>query len=429
MTVDGYDLEDFVLNLQSDFTADIEARVLTLEASATALENDFAVQKTVENERYTELTGLIDEQKTNAETNRKSIDVNKALIDELYETTRVVGKFYITSKEAAGDLKDGEGGFKWYNPPLLSYDRQSFQNAEFLLLSYVDLLAIRTAELDETGATDPVERSYENIFPGDLIEISAQTSLSFMWRTVYQITNVELLSKAVKIQLFYVSSSGMIKDNFQDELDPGDTDSVRYESKIEIVPSMSLETFGKTSEYEKLLRETVPIGMIAAWPTTNAPVGWLLCDGRSVPEGTEYDELRAMKSSTPDLRGRTPVGVGALGVGTSIGAKIDQSTSAPKNGLTTKKAGQHNHTCTTSPAGEHTHKYGDNNKHGGGNSHNAFSAHSSSQSYVTSKEGGHNHTMTVGTVSDHTHQISGFDDYNRMYSVALQYIIKAYHIT
>ena len=48
----------------------------------------------------------------------------------------------------------------------------------------------------------------------------------------------------------------------------------------------------------------VPIGSIMAYWGTTAPDGWLLCNGQPVPDGSEYDALRAMVgNNTPNLQG------------------------------------------------------------------------------------------------------------------------------
>lgn len=64
----------------------------------------------------------------------------------------------------------------------------------------------------------------------------------------------------------------------------------------------------------------VPVGTIAAYAGVTAPTGWLLCDGTST---TGYTSLAALVgSTTPDMRGRFPIGDNAslslLGTGGSL---------------------------------------------------------------------------------------------------------------
>ena len=60
-----------------------------------------------------------------------------------------------------------------------------------------------------------------------------------------------------------------------------------------------------------------PVGVIQAYWGTSAPYGWLICNGDTIPNGSEYDELRALVgSNVPDLRGmflRMITGTRAIG--------------------------------------------------------------------------------------------------------------------
>lgn len=68
------------------------------------------------------------------------------------------------------------------------------------------------------------------------------------------------------------------------------------------------------------LKLICPVGMITPYGGTSAPTGWLLCDGSSI--SASYTELRALVgTSTPDMKGRFPIGDNAsltlLGTGGS----------------------------------------------------------------------------------------------------------------
>ena len=56
MTVDGHDLQDFVLELQSDFTSDAELQLQTLENGLIALNFDLVTQKEIESTHYNNIT-------------------------------------------------------------------------------------------------------------------------------------------------------------------------------------------------------------------------------------------------------------------------------------------------------------------------------------------------------------------------------------
>ncbi len=50
---------------------------------------------------------------------------------------------------------------------------------------------------------------------------------------------------------------------------------------------------------------SVPIGTVVMWLEDTAPEGWLLCNGSTIPSGSQYDELRTFldDTKTPDMRG------------------------------------------------------------------------------------------------------------------------------
>ena len=50
---------------------------------------------------------------------------------------------------------------------------------------------------------------------------------------------------------------------------------------------------------------SVPVGTIVMWLEDKAPEGWLLCNGDTIPSGSQYDELRTFldDTKTPDMRG------------------------------------------------------------------------------------------------------------------------------
>ncbi len=50
---------------------------------------------------------------------------------------------------------------------------------------------------------------------------------------------------------------------------------------------------------------SVPVGTIVMWLEDTAPEGWLLCNGSTIPSGSQYDELRTFldDTKTPDMRG------------------------------------------------------------------------------------------------------------------------------
>jgi microcystin-dependent protein len=180
----------------------------------------------------------------------------------------------------------------------------------------------------------------------------------------------------------------------------------------------------------------LPIGIVLPYATTNAPEGWLVCNGQEVSKIT-YASLWNVISTTfgvatdpdnnfklPDLRGRVIVGDGT-GNGLS-NRNIGQTGGAETHTLTTSEIPAHNHTGTTSTDGNHTHQLnmvetddgnfsnqpgqhpvGDANK-GNGDDH-----------FINTESAGtHNHTFT-------TNNTGGGQAHNIMQPfTVLNYIIK-----
>ena len=65
-----------------------------------------------------------------------------------------------------------------------------------------------------------------------------------------------------------------------------------------------------------LLKLVCPVGTISAYPGATAPTGWLLCTGVSTTGYTELIDL--VGATTPDLRGRVPLGKTASGTGSTL---------------------------------------------------------------------------------------------------------------
>lgn len=86
------------------------------------------------------------------------------------------------------------------------------------------------------------------------------------------------------------------------------------------------------------LTNTIPVGVIADWPSTIIPSGWLLCNGQSA---ASYPALKAILNAAgnpfggttaaplvPDIRGRTVMGAGSRAVNTQGGAETHRLTSS-----------------------------------------------------------------------------------------------------
>jgi microcystin-dependent protein len=126
----------------------------------------------------------------------------------------------------------------------------------------------------------------------------------------------------------------------------------------------------------------VPVGTISAYAGVTAPTGWLLCNGTST---TGYTALAALVgATTPDMRGRFPIGDNATLTLLGTGGSLTISTSNMPSHSHTQDA--HNH---TQDAHNHTQ-----------NSHNhTQDAHNHTQNSHGHTQDAHNHTQDA---HDHT---------------------------
>jgi len=209
-----------------------------------------------------------------------------------------------------------------------------------------------------------------------------------------------------------------------------------------------------------LLKALCPVGTIVSTAATSAPTGWILCNGTAVVSGT-HPELFALCATTPDLRGRTLIGVGT-GTGLTARARNDiggvedvtlntgnmpthtHSNYLTNNTVTSVAGTAHGHTGTLSPStfptDNHTHAqaaaftstYQANNGLAyteGGSVQNqtvntgAPSATTSVTSFV-STEAAHTHQVTSNVSIGNVSQGSGGSHVNMQPFYALNYIIK-----
>ena len=145
-------------------------------------------------------------------------------------------------------------------------------------------------------------------------------------------------------------------------------------------------------------------GEIRLWATAAAPTGWLFCDGASISRstysalfaviGTTYGTVDGNTFNVPDLKGRSPVGVGT---GDATGATA---------WTLAEKGGEETHVLTTAEIAAHTHGPGSFAVESGGDlvsdgAHVAFRNGTSRTSAVTgtsASTGGGTAHNTIGPV-------------------------------
>ena len=140
-----------------------------------------------------------------------------------------------------------------------------------------------------------------------------------------------------------------------------------------------------------------PTGTIIMHASYTPPSGYLLCDGSTIPAGTQYDALRAMVGSrVPDLRDQFVRGAGSQG----------QINGFSKHNDTTRRPRSSNFTGGTNTAGLHDHSEGPYSWKGGGSGAEFFrgrysgNSTTSNDQYILSNDGDHSHSVTINGGGD-----------------------------
>lgn len=105
-------------------------------------------------------------------------------------------------------------------------------------------------------------------------------------------------------------------------------------------PGAALDVNGRIKDQTGFV---VAVGSIVAFAGTQAPEGWLFCDGASIPPDAKFNDLRTVlgRGVTPDMRGRTLIGAGQ-GSGLSARA-LGQQGGEEYHVLTIAEMPSHNH--------------------------------------------------------------------------------------
>jgi microcystin-dependent protein len=168
-----------------------------------------------------------------------------------------------------------------------------------------------------------------------------------------------------------------------------------------------------------------PIGSMKMWPTSAAPLGWTLCDGKPVPR-VNFAELFAVIGTSwgagdgsttfnvPNLTGCVPV---MFGDWMPFGGRLGEITQT----LSLEQMPGHNHTGTTEGVGDHSHSYAAARFGGEANVQGGFTGALQEIGNQTGGAGGHAHTFTTsvaGAWAPHN---------NVQPSVGISFIIKVGH--
>ena len=164
---------------------------------------------------------------------------------------------------------------------------------------------------------------------------------------------------------------------------------------------------------------SLPTGTIVMWFGSNAPEGWLICDGRSF-NTDELSNLHAhlqtvpnyTSGKTPDFRGLYPGGAGAAPSNRG-GNELTKSGAATPNAYHAYKTARPTNKFSTSTGGNHRHKFG--------NTGNVDGKASGGRMYHDPVNG----KAETGYAGEHAHSIDvGGDSTTRPPTLSVHFIIK-----
>jgi microcystin-dependent protein len=175
----------------------------------------------------------------------------------------------------------------------------------------------------------------------------------------------------------------------------------------------------------------VPTGAIMPYAGADAPVGWVLCDGRSIENNEDATALKNLIGNTvPNLSGRFLKGVGARDDEDfvdeiSLNQFQSQQTRLPAHlhgsgGLVTNSAGEHKHDIDKLPMDRQ-------NENGNGGMPHLKNSNGQDESFAAVSGGGN----AISANGDHLHNVVGITDATpidnkeiRPSSYGVNYIIK-----
>lgn len=175
--------------------------------------------------------------------------------------------------------------------------------------------------------------------------------------------------------------------------------------------SRALSTFESYVENQLSSVETPPVGIISPFGGSNAPPGWLICDGREVSRfdysslfnviGTTYGSGNDSTTfNLPDLRKKVTVGYSSNDNGYDL---LGNSIGNETHSLSVDELAKHSHPNSVSSDGLHNHlmynkwnSYGDGNTSGNGftSPGNGWNQDGYEDNY-TNNGGDHTHTVTI----------------------------------
>jgi len=187
------------------------------------------------------------------------------------------------------------------------------------------------------------------------------------------------------------------------------------------------------------MQQQPPIGSVHYFAAANAPEGYLVCDGSTVPNGTgtvqgrnaDYSYLYDILGNTfgaagklPDLREKVSLGSGngpVSGNGFNVGQTGGNNhhnliiSDLPAHNHPISQNGFHTHTANSAPVAHHNHNMGAQGAHnhpsadvgtGGSHTHGKSLGPVGNHNHNTGGQGTHTHGKSLGPIGNHNHQIT-----------------------
>ena len=464
-TIDGSDLQSFIEDSQSRFTEEIELAVTNLEATVES--NAVTIgENAAENETaHADFETRITENTTNVVANQAEISTAKARTDKLEADNRVFGYYSLQYfPEGTSNPEPVEGGFvlcKTGSDGLESL-RTVYSEVDTIRFNKTDLLSDRR-KFTQIYGSDIIELAFYANAGTDYKLATIESRATFRITLDFDAQKVDDLEDTIDLPVELVNGVGENISTTVSE-DPDLEIVIGFPFTIDVKPEpMPINRYCKCGVYPSLNTEEqvtlstmtdalAPIGTIVIYPHDEIPEGWLKCDGRNLSaaqsgrNNSEKSEVSAMFTSLgfsrlPEIAGRYVAAAWEKNNANyndsvhdfDFGGIYHRKTGAPTDGngaakkVTVSSAGAHTHNASTGSSGNHTHKYGNENRSASGKQKNVFDARSDGV-YQTKTGGAHNHNIAVSDASNHNHNVSGFNNDTRPNTIAYHYIIKYKHV-
>lgn len=213
--------------------------------------------------------------------------------------------------------------------------------SKLLLLSLLMLLAVATNYAQSGIAIQGIARDNNNT-----AKTNAMIVLEF---TIYHLPDVQIynVSQTLNTDSFGVFSTVIIPGDDNETIIANNQAYLKIEEGSSIISDEPL----RHVPYAISANNGVPTGSIMPFVGKVAPTGWVLCDGSTLPSGSEKLKEILGANNAPDLRGMFLRGTGTSIVNGKNGPSL-KATQGDDNKAHTHAAG-----TLDTEGGAHTHKF------------------------------------------------------------------------